>query len=285
MPGQTILRQTELSDLAKLSSFITSNPRMHRHLDWSPPLDWLGTQPFWLAEKNNRIEGVLAIPADPPGIAWVRLFACDPGTSAMVMWDQLFEHCLNDPALEPRSIIPSLALSDWFSSVLRRSGFEHHQDIVGLEREVQIENNALRPNPDLFVRLMEPDDLPVVAGIDQSAFEPIWQNSLRQVEQSYEQSAIATVAEREGTVIGYQISTVNMFAAHLARLAVNPALQGRQVGTTLLYDLVQRCQSERLWQITINTQDNNHASLFLYRKLGWILSGERFPVYVYQGDH
>jgi ribosomal-protein-alanine N-acetyltransferase len=140
----------------------------------------------------------------------------------------------------------------------------------------------LKANPELFVRLMEPEDLAAVAGIDQEAFEPIWQNSLSQVEQAYEQSAIATVAEWENAIVGFQISTVNMFAAHLARLAVNPALQGRQIGTTLLSDLVQRCRSERLWQITINTQDDNHASLALYQRTGWTLTGERFPVYLYK---
>lgn len=201
----------------------------------------------------------------------------------MDFWEQLLNCCLEDSALAGRPIIPSLALSDWFTTILLRSGFEHHQNIVGLEREVRINNPALSPNPELFVRLMEPGDLPVVVAIDQAAFEPIWQNSLTQVQQSYEQAAIATVAEWEGEIVGYQVTTINMFAAHLARLAVKPGQQGRQVGTTLLHDLVQRCRTERLWQITINTQDDNQASLALYRKVGFQLTGEAFPVYVYHG--
>jgi len=284
MAHSTTFRQADSADLSRLSHFLATSPRMHRHLDWSPPLDWLGEQPFWIAEKNSQVEAVLAMPADPPGIAWIRLFACAPGSHPMDLWEQLLARCVDDPSLDPRSIIPSLSLSDWFSTLLRRSGFEHHQDIVGLEREVQVENPSLTPNPQIFVRLMEPDDLPVVAGIDQAAFEPIWQNSLRQVEQSYEQAAFATVAELEGAIVGFQISTLNLFAAHLARLAVNPALQGRHIGVTLLHDLVLRCRTERLWQITINTQDDNQSSLALYQKTGWALNGERFPVYIYKGE-
>ena len=283
MRSPLVLRQATITDLSRLSNFLTASPRLHRHLDWRPPLEWLGQQPFWLAEQDNLIGAALAIPADPPGIAWVRLFACAAGVNPIDAWEQLFNRCLEDPALDTRTILPSLALSDWYASILRRSGFEHHQDIVGLEREVEFESANLTSNPDLFVRLMEPDDLPVVAAIDQAAFEPIWQNSLHQVEQSYEQAGIATVAEWDEGIVGFQISTINMFAAHLARLAVMPGLQGRKVGTTLLHDLVQRCRTDRLWQITINTQDDNYASLALYRKVGFKLSGEHFPVFVYSG--
>lgn len=278
-----VFRPANTTDLSRLSNFLAASPRLHRHLDWHPPIEWLGKQPFWLAEDNELISATLALPPDPPGIAWVRLFACAAGVNPMNVWEQLFNRCLEDPALETRTIIASLALSDWFSSLLRRSGFEHHQDIVGLEREVEVDSPNLKPNPELFVRLMEPDDLPVVAAIDQEAFEPIWQNSLTQVEQSYDLAGIATVAEWDEGIVGFQISTVNMFSAHLARLAVNPELQGRKVGTTLLHDLVQRCRGERLWQITINTQDDNHASLALYGKVGFELSGEKFPVFVFSG--
>lgn len=283
MRSPLLLRQANTTDLPRLSNFLAASPRLHRHLDWHPPIEWLGKQPFWLAEDNELIGAALALPPDPPGIAWVRLYACAAGVNPMIAWEQLFNRCLEDSALETRTIIASLALSDWFSSLLRHSGFEHHQDIVGLEREVEADSPNLKPNPELFVRLMEPDDLPVVAAIDQEAFEPIWQNSLTQVEQSYEQAGIATVAEWGEGIVGFQISTVNMFAAHLARLAVNPGLQGRNVGTTLLHDLVQRCRSERLWQITINTQDDNHASLALYRKVGFELTGENFPVFIFSG--
>jgi ribosomal-protein-alanine N-acetyltransferase len=282
MPTSFNFRPAEKTDYGRISNFLASSPRMHRHLDWQPPIEWLGMQPFWLAEHDGQIYAILALPPDPPGIAWVRVFACAPGTRPLELWLKLLEYCLEDIRRQPGTIIPSLALSDWYSTILQSSGFEHHQDIVGLERDVQTESPALKANPELFVRLMEPEDLAAVAAIDQEAFEPIWQNSLSQVEQAYEQSAIATVAEWENAIVGFQISTVNMFAAHLARLAVNPALQGRQIGTTLLSDLVQRCRSERLWQITINTQDDNHASLALYQRTGWTLTGERFPVYLYK---
>ena len=275
-------RPAGIQDAAQISRLISSSSRLHRHLDWRPPVEWLGSQPFWVAEANQRIQAALAIPPDPPTIAWVRLFVCTSAVNPAEIFDQLLVRCLEDPALGPGSIIPALALSDWFSLILKHAGFEHSQNIVSLERETLLKLSGELTNPNLYIRTMEPDDLGQVTKIDNAAFEPIWQNSPVQIQESYTQSEIATVAEFDDEIVGYQFSTINMFAAHLARLAVNPAFQNRQIGSNLLIDLFKRCKAERLWKISVNTQDNNHASLALYQKHGFRLTGEQFPVYLYQ---
>jgi len=281
-PSQYCLRRAETKDLSKLSGFFASTPRMHRHLDWHPPIDWLGSQPFWLVESEQRIVAALALPPDPPRVAWVRVFACSPLVNPIEFWDVLFEKCLEDLGTQPETIIPSLVLSDWYLALLRHSGFEHYQNIVGLEREIRAEEKEYQANPDLFIRLMDVDDLDAVAEIDQGAFEPIWQNSRLQVQESFEQAALATVAELGDQIVGYQISTVNMFSAHLARLAVKPGATQRHIGSDILLDLFKRCKSERLWQITVNTQNTNSASLNLYKKTGFRETGEEFPVFIFQ---
>lgn len=279
------IRRANPKDATQLAVLLSSSPRLHRHLDWRPPLEWLGSQPFWLAESENRIMAALALPPDPPSVAWVRLFACASGVNPVEMWDELFFDCLSDPALNPGTIIPSLALSEWYMHILRRAGFEHYQNIVGLEREVHAEVKERKINPDLFIRLMVPDDIETVAAIDQEAFELIWQNSAVQVGESFEQAAIATVAELGKEIVGFQITTINMFSAHLARLAVRPGYQNQNIGRNILYDLFHRCKDERLWQITVNTQNTNQASLALYQGVGFNLSGDEFPVYHYRGKH
>lgn len=279
------IRRAEKKDASSLADLLSTSPRLHRHLDWRPPLDWLGSHPFWLAESDNRILAAMALPPDPPGVAWMHLFACAASANIVEMWDELFPVCLADPSLPPGTIIPSLALSKWYLSLLRRAGFSHYQNIVGLEREVAAVVKDPKINPDLFIRLMDPDDIEAVAAIDQQAFEPIWQNSLAQVSESFEQAAIATVAELGDEIVGFQITTLNMFTAHLARLAVKPGHQGQKIGKNILYDLFRRCKQERLWQITVNTQNTNKASLALYQGIGFRLSGDEFPVYLYHGRH
>lgn len=276
------IRQAQKRDSSQLLDFISSSPRVHRHLDWRPPVEWLGSHPFWILESDNFIQAALALPPDPPDIAWVRLFACSPGVYPVEAWEQLFSRCLADPALTPEAVIPSLTLNDWYTYILQQSGFEFHQNIVGLEREVHAESRGKKPGPDLFIRLMEPDDLKQVSTIDHCAFEPIWQNSYIQIKESFEQAAIATVAEIGDEIVGFQITTINMFTAHLARLAVKPDLQNMHIGNAILFDLFRRCKDERLWQITVNTQDDNSASLALYQGVGFRYSGDKFPVYLYK---
>jgi ribosomal protein S18 acetylase RimI-like enzyme len=128
---------------------------------------------------------------------------------------------------------------------------------------------------------MRPADLPAVVGVDSSAFEPLWQNSFDALKKAYAQALYATVAETSDGLIGYQLSTGNPLGAHLARLAVRPGSQGAGVGAALVRDLILHLKEGGRPHITVNTQGDNLASQALYRKLGFTLTGERYPVFVY----
>jgi ribosomal protein S18 acetylase RimI-like enzyme len=85
-------------------------------------------------------------------------------------------------------------------------------------------------------------------------------------------------------VIGYQLSTKNPLGAHLARLGVKPEAQGRGVGSMLVSHLIQALGANQLGRLSVNTQADNTASLSLYKKLGFVRTGEHFPVFVYPID-
>jgi ribosomal protein S18 acetylase RimI-like enzyme len=65
-------------------------------------------------------------------------------------------------------------------------------------------------------------------------------------------------------------------------LAVRPDAQGRGLGTALVGDLIDRILNSGGSRLTVNTQADNAASLALYHKLGFRLTGEQFLVYTYQ---
>jgi ribosomal protein S18 acetylase RimI-like enzyme len=73
-----------------------------------------------------------------------------------------------------------------------------------------------------------------------------------------------------------------MLSGHLARLAVRNEAQGRGVGSALVRDLIQRLISKNRQRITVNTQADNAASLALYQKLGFVRTGEQYPVFISQ---
>ena len=89
------------------------------------------------------------------------------------------------------------------------------------------------------IRPMTIDDLPVVAWLDQAAFEPVWHNSQEALETAFQQAAVATLAEKQGEPLGYQISTANPLGGHLARLAVRPDGQGSGIGLALVQDMLR----------------------------------------------
>jgi ribosomal protein S18 acetylase RimI-like enzyme len=130
---------------------------------------------------------------------------------------------------------------------------------------------------------MQASDLPWVVEADHAAFVPLWRNSLGALQRAFAQAILATVAQDEhGVIVGYQLSTGNPSGAHLARLAVRPEAQGLGVGGALAGDLLQRLRQRGPARLTVNTQDDNQVSLLLYEKLGFVRTGETFPVFIDQ---
>lgn len=276
------LRPADRSDHTSLFSFINSLNYLHRHLDWRDVLEWLDRSPFWIAEDREQIVAALACPPEPPEVAWLRLFAVSMHTSPDRAFQRLFEQALDDlRKLDTQPTVVSLSLRDWYEAMLKRQGFQHHQDIVVF----LFEGEPPRPvpmDPLIKLREMRDEDLPAVERIDHLAFEPIWRLSTDDLHFAAAKSTYCTVAEREGEIIGYTMSSSSGIYAHLARLAVNPQLQRQRLGFALVQDLLNHFINHlSYWGVTLNTQSDNTASLALYHKIGFNETGERFPVYVY----
>jgi ribosomal protein S18 acetylase RimI-like enzyme len=281
-PAQYSLRAASIADRGGIQRFMQSLVYTQRHLDWRDPLEWLGRQPFWILEKNGDIKAVLACIAEPEEVAWVRLFAVESHLSPSWAWNILFERIYPSLAEIPnRPTIAVLGLQDWFTDLLIANGFNHFQDIIVLSYE-SAPPPSLAPDPALLVREMRKEDLPAVTRIDNLAFEPLWRLSANDLGRAYERSNYKTVIERNGQVAGYQMSAHNGFTAHLARLAIDPALQRMRLGYRLVQDVLHKFVDRNgAWGVTLNTQNDNHASLALYQQIGFHLTGESFPVYVY----
>lgn len=266
-----------------LNGFLRSEYYVHRHLDWRPGLAWLGRQPFWLLERGQSTLGVLACPPDPENIYWVRLFGAASSMQPGEVWRHLFNQVLHNlHGITPQPIIAALSLQHWFGDILPKTGFMPHQEIVVLTWNDRLPSERRLPSG-LRLRRLEPQDLPAAAKVDALAFEQIWRNSLESLRLAYHQAAYVTVAEIDGEIVGYQLSTSSSVTTHLARLAVRPDLQRLGIAYALVADLFSFHRSQGAWQLTVNTQNDNHASLALYARLGFELTGERFPVFLYKG--
>lgn len=268
-------------DHNQISHLISNGGFVHRHLDWRTPLEWIGFSPYLVIEQNGQIRSVLACPADPPLIGWVRVFATDGYLSAQHAWDILWVNTQRSLNGRNGSKVAVIVLQGWYREILENSCFDCQQEIVMLTwmgRKIP-EGNL----PGGFqIREMLETDLQRVAELDAIAFDPLWQNSSSALRKAFQQAALATIVVENDVIIGYQISTKNLLGGHLARLAVHPAMQGNGIGHFLVEDMIQKLSRSGVTNITVNTQSDNSTSLSLYKKIGFMETGERYPVFVYE---
>jgi len=275
----TQVRPADLKDHQRLSNLIFFETRSHRHLDWRAPLDWLGDKYYWMVENGTQITAALACPEETKGIAWVRLFVHSGVWSAENAWTLLWDSARQDIARAGGAKVAAIVQHVWFRDVLAWAGFESRQNIVMLEWLSQ--PWASREAEGVRIRNMTEADLPNVTAVDRAAFDPLWHNSQETLQLALAQSLFAAVAEDQQGIIGYQITTGTNSRAHLARLAVHASAQGRGVGSAILADLFARLRQSGYGKLSVNTQSDNNTSLKLYKKMGFLRTGEAYPVYTF----
>lgn len=275
------VRSARKEDHVQLDNLIHFEPFVHRHLDWKQPLKWIGCSPFIVAERDGRIIAALACPPDPPGVAWVRIFACSSSVTPEGLWFTLWNKAWEILSKNADIQVATLALSSWYADILKSSGFVNIQRVVALVWQGSVGDLVGSNSPN--IREMTPKDLDEVYAIDYASFESVWRISKTSLQLAFEQAAVATVYEVDREIVGFQISTSAPLGGHLARLAVHPKMQRKGVGFLIVSDLINQFIQLGALQITVNTQFNNNASLKLYKKANFRLLGEEYPVYQYLG--
>jgi ribosomal protein S18 acetylase RimI-like enzyme len=275
----TRVRRAEVGDQQALSNLMFFETHVHRHLDWWTPVEWLGNPLYWVLEDGGHPIAALACPQDPPGIAWVRLFVHSGQFSLEETWQTLWEVAETTLQETGGAQVALICMNEWLMPSLKRTGFQHTQDIVMLEwHGARVPDTGRQP--EITIRPMEREQLPEVADLDTACFDPLWQNSLSAIERAFSQAAIATLAtDAQGRGVGYQISTRNPFGAHLARLGVSPEARCQGVGSRLIAELIHELLRRGVDRLTVNTQGDNTSSLALYEKMGFVRTGEQYPVY------
>jgi ribosomal protein S18 acetylase RimI-like enzyme len=277
-----LVRPASPEDHQKLSSLIFYETHLHRHLDWRSPLEWLGDPYFWALDEGRQLSAALACPIEMDGIAWVRLFVFAGGWSAENAWHVLWQTARTEIAQAGGARVAVIAMQTWFQRILVDNGFESPQQIVMLEWHGSHSQPWVGSEAEgIHIRKMTEADLPGVQNVDAASFDPLWQNSLETLHRAFSQSLLATVAETEAAILGYQISTGSGQRAHLARLAVHPNWQARGVGRAMLRDLFSKLVNNGIYKLSVNTQSNNFVSLRLYQRMGFLRTGEQYPVYVF----
>ena len=273
------VRPAEMQDRQMISDLIFHQNHAHRHLDWRPPLDWLGSPHFWIIEENGRALAALACPPEPPGAAWIRLFAFSGSISALQAWNALWSEASAELRERGGAQAGVIAMQGWMRELMAHSDFSFAHNIVMLEWRGR---PALPPSlpAGVTLRPMTQADLPAAEEVDAEAFDSMWHVSRQNLGRAFAQAMVAEVIEARGRVLGYQLSTGKSVGAHLARLAVRKEAQGFGFGSALVANLIVQLRRRGGELISVNTQHDNRASLNLYRKFGFERTGEEYPVYL-----
>ena len=280
-----VVRPARIRDQESLIKFLEKkNLYIHHHLDWRKPMEWLGSSPFLVLENEGDIEAIFVCPPDIHGIYWLRLFAAKSLNSMEDDFSLLFSNVLAAIKLfSPEGIVASIGYLDWMKHILLRNGFEHYQEVVQLKWDPNHQIGTIPALPeDGLIRSMQSNEIEEITRIDQACFEKIWMHSLPAVEKAYQQSAYSTIALVNNKIVGFQISTKYLNRPHIARLAVLPDYQKTGFGTALIMNVLDHFRKPWIREITVNTQQDNTSSLRLYKKLGFCLTGESFPILIYQ---
>jgi len=271
-------READPDDRALVDGLMAGARWRHSHLDWLDAGDLVGSAPFLLAFEQGRPAGCLACPPDPPGVAWIRVFAGGWGLPADEGWRAMWPIARESAIELGAHTAAALTADTWLAALLLESGFTETNRVVFLEHHGRGSMPALPAGT--RIRDYHPSDLPAVLAVDQRAFDGLWLYSRSVLGAALEQAASVTVLEADGLVAGYQLSTASALGAHLARLAVHPDHQRRGFGRALVEGLLYDFGLRGFDRVSVNTQADNIASLKLYRRLGFRDIGRTYPVYM-----
>ncbi len=288
------VRTANLQDKADIMLLLQNGHYSHVHLDWQPPVDWIGEKSFVVVpdvlKKQSpfsevifgpqpKLAACLAAIADPPPAAWVRVAAVrridDAPTLFAAMMEQIITYLEETAVTE----LGWLVFNEWPLHLLTSLGFTQANEIsTYVKYDMDVPESPV--NPELTIRPARPGDMASLAHIEAAAFAPLWRHSASGLRQAYTQAFSFDVAEWNGRLVGFQFSTSNQDNAHLVRMTVVPDLQKAGIGSALLAHAIQGYKASKLRYITLNTQADNLPSQRLYTKFGFQLSGQRLPIWI-----
>ncbi|MCY4145485.1 MAG: GNAT family N-acetyltransferase [Chloroflexi bacterium] len=251
----------------------------HTHIDWQSIPEWLADSgaAVWLALQDGELQGCLGLSRAVAGWRWLRLLGMGEGYRLGVILRELWARAEAACRDEAGAGIAVLALTNWQPAYLAELGFQYCDDLVVLQHI----GSRLPQQPDSLARArpVEAADMAELAQLDKLAFAPPWQIERAELWRAYRACAVATVATIDSRIVGYQLCARHGEAAHLARLAVHPAHQGRGVASLLLQGLLSDLLGRGITAISVNTQASNRRSQQLYQRYGFLRNGKHYAVW------
>jgi ribosomal protein S18 acetylase RimI-like enzyme len=131
------------------------------------------------------------------------------------------------------------------------------------------------------LRRIRRSEWPVVAAVDASAFAPFWRLGIEGIvdaRRATPSNRMRVATANDDTIVGYAVFGRSAGRGFVQRIAVDPAVHGQGIGTTLLLDGLRWLADRGALSALVNTQVGNDRALQLYRRTGFRLLHEQLAV-------
>lgn len=289
LPGDA--RAGAPSDWLRVSWLVETSRRVYTRWGTETLRDLLAGPGAVVWQPGRTLKGALLTDGRHGAVATARLLAVHDNADLVQFGAEVLPLVERRLARQGVCWVSFSSPEAWLRELLAAHGYALKDRVItyarrGLDLEAQ-------GNPDVAVEGALPEDVPGMLAVDREAFEPFWRLDAETLRRALDEDAYVLVA-RWGAVVGYLTADVWEERAHVVRLAVAPAFQGRGVGTRLMAELFRRMggggagasTSRRssfdlrevgggalVREVTLNTQETNLRSRLLYEGLGFRATG------------
>lgn len=273
----TIIRPIETADISSLMRLVESAWRVHLRLSPAELRTRLKKLPAFLAEDRVGIRGFAVMEPLPSGLGMLVAAGLRDTWAVNPYLDKFLPTLIQMGHHYQIHALVHIGNAEWLNEGLRAHGFATKEWIVAFER------TTTTPPPEPVqisaeLRTAHISDLPALLALDNITFEHLWHKSGGTFSEALARAASFTVALVDGQIVAYQWCELYSQHAHLTRLAVHPAFQGRGIGAQLLHRAIVDVLAMGATIITLNTQENNQRSQTLYERFGFTNTRQRLPV-------
>ena len=262
-------------DAAAVRRLLASTPR---RLAYSEPWElYLGKETALLTWQGERLVGALIAHVDAGPVAWVRVAALASGLGVGAWLDRVLPPLATGLWRARARMLAWADVGGWAGTALQRRGFRRSNRLITLVKE----DWFLPPLPTVpfALRPAREGEIAGLVRLDHAAFTPPWWLGPHTLLRMVHRAACFLVADHEGRCVGYVEGHRVRQGAHIGRLAVDPAFQGRGVGGWLLAGALRQLWQQGAQRITLNTQEDNLRSRRLYARFGFHPTGRPIDVW------
>jgi ribosomal-protein-alanine N-acetyltransferase len=125
------------------------------------------------------------------------------------------------------------------------------------------------------------DDVEAMAEIEEASFSDPWSAAsfAGYLSEPNSGRALVTVAEENGSVVGYSVVLFAVPDADLANIAVAPEMRGRGIGRLLLDRAIAAARSVGTRSVFLEVRASNEPAIRMYQAAGFTELGRRQRYY------